>query len=88
MNEDPSKKQHQDGSYTIHTPLVLSTDVWPSHADDEDPTTPILGWVVESSLNGFSFGIEYVDDEPTPDVIERFQRGAFVALRDAALGRG
>lgn len=79
-----AETEHEtDGEYAVHTPLVVTTDVWPSHADSEDPSTPILGWVMETSLNGYSVSFDTQDDEPTEQDIERVQRGVFVALRDA-----
>ena len=77
--------EHDDtgGGFTVHTPLVVSTDVWPSYADTEDPATPVLGWVAETSINGFSLGFDYSDDKPTGEAIERVQAVVFRALRDA-----
>lgn len=75
----------RDGGFLVHTPLVLTTAVWPSHADTEDPSTPILGWVMENELNGCSMGFRYLDDEPTAEDVERFQWKVFAAIRDAAI---
>lgn len=76
-----------DGTCRMHTPLVLTTDMWPSHVDDQDPSSPVEQWVMEHSINGYSLGFDYSQRRPDRDMVVGMQRVVVIALRDVIAAR-
>lgn len=66
------------------TPVVVATDVWASREED-DPASPITGWVAEYTLGDWSLGLEYTDEKPTLEHIAKEQSTIIRKLRDAVL---
>jgi hypothetical protein len=76
----------RSGGFQVRTPLVLTADVWPEHETTDDASTPITGWQVEHSINGYSLGFDESRTEPDGDQITKMQKAIVIALRDLIAG--
>ena len=83
VQEDPDSGP---GAFRVltTTPVVVGTDVWASREED-DPASPITGWVAEYTLGDWSLGLEYTDEKPTLEHINEEQSKIVRILRDAVL---
>lgn len=72
-----------DDGFQMRTPLVLTTDVWPSRTDSDDPASPIEHWTMEHEINGYSAGFDYHPTRPDRETVAKCQKAVIVALRDA-----
>lgn len=71
-------------AFRVVAPIVVCADVWASR-EEEDPPSPITGWVVEYTIGAWSLGFEHFPEKPMVEQIAEEQSTIMRDVRDAVL---